>query len=239
MNHPFAVNITMEGYTLINWAIPPDRLASVLPTALQLATTPVMGTEMAWLSIFVGRNIVHGAGLLPLPPTRFDLVNYRTYVRSGDGRSLYIFRSIIGRTLFWAGAKYVLQLPAIERSFVFEAGIEGDRVTHVAAAVEGELAFQIEATGQPPETPGFADASAAVAFLGNVPEAFYSMAGSCLGRMLTSHPPLQPDGGRLLMGAMPWLVNQGLLTAAETAAPASIFLQGRVPFPTWLGLPRC
>jgi Uncharacterized conserved protein (COG2071) len=235
---PVPMGVELQGYTLINWAIPPERLKGLLPPLFVPVTTVQEGRPVAWFSIFVGLNVLKGVGPLPaLIPYQFPQLNYRTYVKHQTGHGLYFLRSVVGDPLAALGLRTLTGFPADTRSFSYEPVLRGDVLDRVDVQVGdngSEVDLAIESTGRAPETPGFASASDAVHFLGNVPEGAFSRGGGRYGVMISAHPPLTPLGGRLLHGRFTWPVEHGLLTAEEAARPDSIFMQGRAPFPTYV-----
>lgn len=234
---PFEVGLEIEGYALINYPVPPDRIAQRLPAGLAPATTLLDGRSTAWLSVFLGRNVIRSIGGLPALPLSVNLVNYRTYVQGPNGRRLFIFRSLMGPELLARGARILPQLPAEPAPFYFAPRITDGRLLSLEAEVGDvgeDLTVELETMSDAPWTPGFATPEAAVDFLGNVPEALFPLPDGRCGQMFTDHPPLTPEGGRLVSGHYRWLEQEGLLSASEARSPASVFLQGHVDFPTRL-----
>lgn len=232
---PMRVDLAVEGFTLINWAVPPERLAAVLLPGL-VPTVMVVGRHrVAWLSIALGRVVTRAIGGLPVPPIAFHQLNYRTYVEGPHGHRLWIFRSVIGPRPAAVAARIAPGFPARAKAFQFTPRIAGGRLLGVEAevgAAGAELDLAVEALDDAPWTPGFATPEAAVDLLGNVPEALYALGDDRLGLMVANHPPLRPEAGRLVRARLGWLVDQGLLLRSEVAYPASVFLQAEVALPT-------
>lgn len=234
---PFRFDLELEGYTLLNYAVPPDRLAHLIPRDTVLQTRTWAGHTHAWLSIFLGRNRLRGISGLPAFPVQFTQLNYRTYLQTDHGHALFIFRSVVGSDVISRGARLYPQIPAEGLPFRFDLDWENGRLRRVEAEVgcDGdELQVMVVATDEPPDTKGFAGPQDAVDFLGNVPDAFFPVDEDTLGMLYSPHPPLQAVGGRLLDARVPWLSSQGLLSAEEALQPAGIFLQGHAPFPTFM-----
>ncbi len=232
---PARVDLAVEGFTLINWAVPPERLAAVLPPGL-VPTVMVVGRQrIAWLSVFLGRVVMRAVGGVPVPPLAFHQLNYRTYVEGPHGRRLWIFRSVIGPRPAALAARLAPGFPAQAKAFQFVPHLSGGRLLGVEAEVGkagAELDLAAEAIDDAPWTPGFATPEAAVDLLGNVPEALYPLGGDRFGLMVANHPPLRPEAGRLVRARLGWLVRQELLLLSEVAYPASVFLQAEVLLPT-------
>ena len=234
---PFRFDIELEGYTLINYALPPERLASWIPADAKLATRTWAGKRHGWLSLFLGINRLRGIAGFPAVPLQFPMLNYRTYVETDHGHALYIFRSVIGSEAATRGARMYPQLPAESLPFHFDLDWQDGRLEGVEATVGrdgSELHLELMRSGAVPDTHGFAGPQEAVDWLGNVPDAFFPAGGDRLGLMYSPHPPLEPCGGRLLDARLPWAESQGLLSADEALLPDGIFMQGRAPFPTFL-----
>nr|AHZ45644.1 DUF2071 protein [uncultured bacterium] len=232
---PFEVGLEIQGYVLINYPLPPERLAPHLPPGLVPALTTLDGQATAWFSVFLGRNVVRTIGGWRAFPLEFNLVNYRTYVEGPEGRRLFIFRSLMGPQLLAVGARLLPQLPADPHPFYFAPRIVDDRLLALEAEV-GEAAHElrvvVETMDDAPWTPGFETPEAAVNFLGNVREGLFPLPDGRAGQMFTSHPPLAPEGGRLLEARFDWPRWHQILTSPELRRPASVFMQGRVDFPT-------
>jgi hypothetical protein len=234
---PFEIDLDVEGYALITYPVSPARIAAHLPPGLAPSTSMLDGHPTAWLSVFLGRNIVRRMGGWPALPITFNLVNYRTYVQGPEGRRLFIFKSFMGPELLALGARLLPQLPAEPAPFFFAPRIVGDRLLALEAEVgdgASELRVVLETMQDDPWTPGFPTPGTAVDYLGNVAEALFPLPTGGCGQMFTSHPPLTPEGGRLLEARYAWLAEAGLLTPAQAQTPASVFMQGLVPFPTRL-----
>jgi hypothetical protein len=234
---PLPMGIALESYTLINWAIPPARLKGLLPPLFQPVTTVVDGRPMAWFSIFVGRNVMRSVGPLPALPYQFPQLNYRTYVQHSGGHGLYFLRSVVGDPLAAFALRGTVGFPVDLRTFDYRNTLRGQVLERVEAVVgQGgtEVSTLIERTGHPPETPGFSRAEDAVAFLADVPEGAFSRGGGRYGVLISAHPPLHPEAGRLVRGRFNWPVDHGILTPEEVKRPASIFMQGVAEFPTFV-----
>lgn len=232
---PFEVELELQGYVLVNYPVAPARIAARLPTGLQPVLTELDGKPTAWFSVFIGRNVVRSIGGLPAIPIEFNLVNYRTYVEGPRGRRLFIFHSLMGPELLALGARMLPQLPAEGQPFYFAPRIQDGRLLALEAEVgDGAeaLRLRVENLEDDPWTPGFDNPETAVAFLGNVPEALYPLPDGRLGEMVTHHPPLHPEAGRLIVGHFDWPQRHGILSAQAAGRPASVFMQDRVPFPT-------
>ena len=111
---PVPLGVVLESYTLINWAIPPERLKGMLPPLFRPVTTVVDGRPVAWFSIFVGRNVMRSVGPLPALPLQFPQLNYRTYVKHASGHGLYFLRSVVGDPVAAIGRR-VIEGPVRER----------------------------------------------------------------------------------------------------------------------------
>lgn len=232
---PVPLGVVLESYTLINWAIPPERLKGRLPPLFQPLTTVVDGRPMAWFSIFIGKNVIRSVGPLPALPYQFPQLNYRTYVKHSTGHGLYFLRSVVGDPAA-AFALRTLGFPADWRTFEYKNTLRGqvlERVETLVGHGGSEVSTLIERTGQPPVTRGFATAGDAVTTLANVPEGAFSRGGGRYGVMISVHPPLHPEGGRLVRARFNWPVDHGILTAEEAQNPTSIFMQGVADFPTF------
>jgi hypothetical protein len=234
---PFRFDLELVGYTLLCYALPPERLRPWIPPDAALATRTWAGKTHGWLSIFLGYNRLRGIAGLPAFPVQFPLLNYRTYLETDNGHALYIFRSVIGSEALTRGARLYPQLPAESQPFRLDLDWNDDRLQGVEATVGrggSELHVRVMRSGEAPDTHGFASPQEAVTFLGNVPDAFFPAGEDRLGLLYSPHPPLHPSGGRLLDARLPWAEENALLTAEEALLPDGIFLQGRADFPTFL-----
>ncbi|HEY9724208.1 MAG TPA: DUF2071 domain-containing protein [Oscillatoriaceae cyanobacterium] len=238
---PFEVDLTLEGYTLIVFSLPPERLQALLPPGLEPATTTLDGVERAWLSIFLGRNVLRRIGGWPALPFRLNQVNYRAYVRLREGHGLVILRSVVGferlpRALalpLELSARAFFKYPVEFAEFHFEPTFSEKHLVRVAAEVPGELSVSVESTGLEPETPGFALPKEAIAWLADVPEAYFPLGHADYRQLLSPHPPLAPTGGVLLRGKFDWLAEK-LGDARLLAHPTSIYMQAGPPFPVYV-----
>ncbi len=234
---PFRFDLELEGYTLLSYALPPERLRRWIPPDAELATRTWADKTHGWLSLFLGINRLRGIAGLPAFPMQFPMLNYRTYLETDNGHAIYIFRTVIGSVPFTRGAQLYPQLPATSLPFRFDLDWDGDRLQAVDATVgpdASELHVKVMRSGEAPDTHGFASPAEAVTYLGNVPDAFFPASEGTLGLMYSPHPPLHPSGGRLLDARLPWAVEHGLLTTEEALLPDGIFLQGHADFPTFL-----
>lgn len=234
---PLRFDIELEGFTLLNYALPPERLRRWIPPDASLATRSWAGKTHGWLSIFLGRNRLQGIAGLPAFPVQFPMLNYRTYLETDHGHALYIFRSVIGSEILTRGALLYPQLPAESQPYRLAFDWQDDRLQGVEATVGAdgsELHVKVVRSGAAPDTHGFAGPQEAVSYLGDVPDAFFPTGDGRLGLLYSPHPPLHPAGGRLLDARLPWAAEHGLLTTDEALLPDGIFMQGRAAFPTFM-----
>ncbi len=232
---PFPVQMDIEGYTLITFEFEPRVLGSWIP--LPLHTREVRGREVAYLSLFMGTVKVRRIGVMPALPVTFHQLNYRAYVRQNGGHALFVFRSIVSNDIVARGLRLFPHLPGQTQPFAYSVDCSSTLVRRVEAIVGNlgdELDVAIAAMPGPPETPGFGDCGEATAFLANVPDAFYPADERTLGRMVSFHPPIKPQGGAITSGRFGWLDRQGLRPIGGFNRPQSIMLQAKAPFPVYL-----
>lgn len=235
---PFELELTLEGYTLIVYSLPPDALRALLPEGLEPATTGLDGVERAWLSVFIGRNVLKRVGGWPALPLALNQVNYRAYVQLREGHGLVILRSVVGyahlpRALALPldlAARAFFNYPVEFAEFHFAPTFADQQLVCVEAEIPGELAVRVESTGYEPDTPGFALPKEAVAWLADVPEAYLPLGREAYRQLVSPHPPLRPTAGVLLDGRFEWLEAQ-LGDPRLLAQPATIYMQACPPFP--------
>lgn len=235
---PFPIEIELASYTLLCYRIPLGRVKAFLPAEFEPVKLDLDGQAVTWLSIFFGRNVLRGVGPLPALPLHFEMCNYRLYVEDPtQARSLYIFRSLISLPPAVLGMRMVNQFPGDYQPYRLDYDARGTTLDRVSAEIgpDGdEFAVTVEGTGEAPDAAGFESPEAAVDYLGNVPVAYFPRWDKRYGKMVTTHPPLKPTGGRVLRADLSWLVNNQMLTKEEAANPASVFMQAKWPFPTYI-----
>lgn len=229
---PFELDFAIEGFTLLNYALPPARLQGVLPDYFVPLTTEVHGERKAWFSLFLGRLILRHVGGMPAVPLRFHQINYRTYLVQDQGHALYIFRSLIGPPLLARGLQLLPGFPAHGTDVDYLLTWADEQLMRVEAHAGDEVEVFVEYSGPEPVTPGFASPQEAVRVLGDVPDAYFPLADHRVGLMQSPHPPLAPQAGSLSMARLDWLTHHDVLTEAEVMRPESVFLQGCACFPT-------
>lgn len=227
---PARLDVAVEGLALVHWAVPPERLAPLLPAGLTPAVVEAGRKPVAWLTLALGRWTLRGVGGLPVVPVGAAVAAYRTYVAGPNGHRQVLLRAVVGpRPVPPLG-----ELPIVPRSFRFQPRIAGGRLLALEAEVGhagAELDLAIEAVDDAPWTPGFADPSAAVRALGDVPEILYERKPGSLALAYAHHAPLAPEAGRLARARLGWAVEHGLLLRSEVSYPASVFLQARAELP--------
>lgn len=231
---PFSVDFDIEGFTLLNYAVPPARLQGILPDYFLPVTRTVHGAECAWFSLFMGRLLLRRVGGMPAVPIPLHQINYRTYIRQDEGHALFIFRSLIGPALFAQGMRLLPGFPAHGTDVTYDLAWSDDRLVRVEAKAGDELELFLEYAGPEPVTPGFASPEEGVRMLGDVPDAYFPMPDDRFGLMQSPHPPLTPTAGTLSTGRLDWATRHGLLTPDEVLSPASVFMQGCAAFPTYV-----
>jgi uncharacterized protein YqjF (DUF2071 family) len=88
--HPVAMRTLFRRCLLVNFAVDPDELASVLPRHVE----PDLLDGEAYLSVVVGRMERMRPVLVPrLLGITYDQIVYRAVVRSGDQRGVFFLRS--------------------------------------------------------------------------------------------------------------------------------------------------
>lgn len=232
---PFPMDVMLEGFTLLNYPVPPERLRPHVPRDVRLVARKIDGQPMAWLSLFIARNILRGVGAMPAVPLRFTQLNYRTYLETEEGYALYLFRSVVGSDFAAPAFRIFPQLPALSLPFGFDLGWDEDRLSSVEARVGiGGSELEFRAESQQASVPeGFSSFDDAVDFLGNVPHLYFSLPDGRLGWLHSPHPPLRPSAGRLTQARFGWLEELGILSSEEALRPIA-FLQGCAPFPTYM-----
>lgn len=235
---PFPIEIELASYTLLCYRLPVGRVRNFLPADFEPVQFEADGQSQTWFSIFIGRNVLRGIGALPALPLHFEMCNYRLYVQDPkETRSLYIFRSLLSLPPAVLGMRLMTQFPGEYEPYRLAFHARGTALLHQEAEIGrdgSELVVSVEATEGPPEAAGFESPEAAVDYLGNVPVAYFPRWDGRYGKMVTTHPPLAPTGGRVIRADLNWLVNKQLLTREEAAHPVSVFLQARWPFPTYI-----
>ncbi len=234
---PFRVDLDIEGFTLVNWELPAYRLARWLPEGLELAEREADYGQVAYLSVFVGRNVFRRVGGVPALPLRLPQLNYRTYVRTATGRALYIFRSIVGVHPLGRGLRLLPGLAGEAQEFRFDVADEDEESWHLEVRVGpdgSELSLALDAEPGLRPIRGFAEPEEAVRFLGNVQEALYPRGAGALGLMRSLHPPLAPWAGKLRDARFDWLVERGILTPLEARYPLCTFVQRVARFPVFV-----
>lgn len=232
---PFQVRADIEGYTLITYEIDPQKLAPRVP--LPLHTRLVDGREVAYLSLFLGHLKVRRIGALPAFPLAFNQLNYRTYVRHGAAHAIFIFRTVVSHEFVARGVRLFPHLPGQAQPFAFVVDRRGAEIRRIEAIVGergSELMAKVEPAEAVPRANGFRDLSEAKAFLADVPEAFYLVDDRTLGRMVSFHPPIEPQGGNLIEIRCGWLERQGIVPDGGFGSPQSVWLQALVPFPVFI-----
>ncbi|MBM3268074.1 MAG: DUF2071 domain-containing protein [Candidatus Sericytochromatia bacterium] len=229
---PFSLDLDIEGFTLVSWELPPYRLARWLPPGLELAERDAEHGRVAYLSVFVGRNVVRRIGGLPAFPFRIPQLNYRTYVRTADGPALFIFRSIVGAHPLGRGLRLLPALSGEVMDFSFALDDDEEPSVEVKVGRDGdELAFRVSADQGLQPIRGFASPEEAIRFLGDVRDALYPQGEDTVGLMLSQHPPLAPVAGHLRDPHFNWLIDRGILTPLEARYPLCTLFQRDAPFP--------
>lgn len=232
---PFPIEIELASYTLLCYRLPVGRVRRFLPADFEPVTAE---PGMTWFSIFFGRNVLRGIGALPALPLHFEMCNYRLYVQDPqETRSLFIFRSLLSLPPAALGMRVFNQFPGDYAPYRLEFDARGKDLNRVEAEIGkdgAELTVSVEAIDGSPDAAGFESAEAAVDYLGNVPVAYFPRWDGRYGKMVTSHPPLKPRGGRVVRADLGWLIGQQLLTREEASNPVSVFMQANWPFPTYV-----
>jgi uncharacterized protein YqjF (DUF2071 family) len=219
--------LQIDRFTLVTWALPPGRLAALLPPSLALETVTIPGHgERALLSIFAGRVRLSAARL---PLAAITQLNYRTYIRRGSDSGIFFLRSLVSSLPVAVAARVAAGFPAHASRLAVRWGPAG------AAEVAGDEAELALARGYSPHRlAGFPSLAEGLEKLLRPLWGYWLRADGRLGVMRVEHPTPAPLTGRLSAARLPWLVERGVLSAEEAAAPHSVLFVPRLKMGAYL-----
>jgi hypothetical protein len=105
------IQMLIRDLMFINYAVDPARLRPLVPEMLELdLISGASGGPVALLSAVCFRVADVRSSLLPLPRMSFNQVNYRTYVKAGEGAGVYFFEIRVNSRLVTTTTSF-LRLP--------------------------------------------------------------------------------------------------------------------------------
>lgn len=236
------VQLVMRDLLFINYAVPPERLAPLVPDGIELDTVAGKeGREIAFVSIVAFRVRDLRASLLPVPRTGFNQINYRTYVRAGEGHAVYFFdmrinsraittaSSLLRLPISYEGIEIITEPTATgtdNGDTEFDESIEVKRYTIASSATDGlEAALSI---GSRHATVGPDSQSIPMSFITERPVGYISSATQVF-KITVEHPPLDSVAARAESVRAPLLASLGILNMNESERPhSSLYVRAAV-----------
>lgn len=213
---PTKLPLKIERFTQVTWAVPRERLAGRLPSALTLDMIDLPGDgERALLSVFAGKVRL---SLFGLPLVSFSQLNYQVHVRRGLESGVYVLRSLINSAPLAAAVRGAVGFPV--HGGRLSVRWEPSGRAEIDAAEVG-LAFQRERA--PFRAPGFGSAEETWERLLRPRWGYWSRRYGRLGALRLSHLTPAPLSGNLDSVRLPWLYVEGLLRPEEAAFPHAVF----------------
>jgi uncharacterized protein len=215
------VPLEIDRYTLVTWAIPPERVRKLLPPGLDLDPVDIPGEgPRALLSIFAGKVRLSPFGLTIASVSQ---LNYRTYVRYGQERGIYFLRSLVSPSPVAAAVRGAIGFPARRGRVRVVWDRRGE--TKITAT---EVSLTLSRERAPAVLPGFRRLAAGIDFLLRPPWGFWARRSGRLGALRVSHPVPPPLSGSVDEARLPWLATSGLLSPDEAARPHSALFVNRL-----------
>lgn len=229
-----SASLTFEHLLIVSYAVPPERIRPLVPSALVLDTILDDGRPLALVSAvaFHARAASMPGGLaLPLETAQLNL---RTYVQP-TGRSVYFIRVEVGTRPLGMLGEIVLRgaspAPVLLAPDYDEASGRYRAYEVRCFSPAGDVSLDVageEVEGPPPL--GFASWQAAGRFIADRPVGLASSTFGGYVRLDVDHAPLEPAVGRLVGARLRSLERLGILSREDAARPHSVFLKRRAVF---------
>jgi uncharacterized protein YqjF (DUF2071 family) len=227
---------TLRHFAIVTWAVPPERLRSLVPPRFELDCVEIGGTPRALLSAVPFEDQDFRAAAFPSPRWRFGQTNYRLYVRDRrtSRRAVWFLGTTLGSVAV-ALPRLAWRLPWHYGRFLIDCRQDASgrylcyRVTTRSrwAPAHLELAHEPDALTR---FPGFPDAETALVVLTHPLEGYYTRLDGRLGTYSVWHEPLAPGAGRVVAARFGLLDRLGLVSFAEQAETHSVLIQPRTEF---------
>lgn len=225
--------VDVENFALITHTVPAERVRDHIPAELALETfRGDDGGELAFIttSCFCNRQL-HWS-MARYPAVDFDQSTFRTYVTYKGRRGSYFFGTYVSTRLSF-GAQSLLA--ANSQRATYDISCHGGpagypRYTSRAVTSDGEIAFEIEATGRPQATPPFATGDEHAEYITHRLHGFARSPFGWVTHGPVQHRRMTPWSGRLLGARLDFWDRLGILAPEETVPEYSVLVEPSVRF---------
>ncbi|MHB8734231.1 MAG: DUF2071 domain-containing protein [Terriglobales bacterium] len=222
-----AIGLKLRNLLFVIHAVPPERLAALLPEGLELDLRDTPDGPRA----FTATVALEAGAAFPYVLSGFRQVNYRIYVRHGGEAGVLFLRSWVSSRA--AAAAMSLAIPTEHASV--ELTIVNEPHAYSRYSVHGRsgdhfLEFEAAACEHWDLGP-FASQQDAVHFLTHRLNGFtVSAAKKGLAVVRVNHAPMAPIPAQVSAGRADQWTETGLLTAEEVSRPLLALIQPAVQF---------
>lgn len=233
----FSLVTPLQHLTLVNYAVPPERVRQYLPAGIEPATrTGAAGGECAFVSVVTMRDTIAQIGAIPLPPQSTLQINYRTYIRYNGEPAVWFFAMMM-HTPFAPLLRAGAGMPVFQANMELEYDWDTDRQYYRSycfdsVAPDHDLHLDIAGTNRIPD-PGhfFATTAEMMTFFTMPLKGLYREPVTkkviCLP---VSHIPMQPKSGVAQNVSSSVLHRLGLVPFGEQMRPYTILQQPHAIF---------
>ncbi|MFP5264897.1 MAG: DUF2071 domain-containing protein [Blastocatellia bacterium] len=232
------IQMLVRDLMFINYAVDVDRLRPLVPGELDLDLVTAAGRRPLALVSAVPFTVADvRSTVLPLPRLSFNQINYRTYVRAGDGAGAYFFDMRVNSRLVTTATGF-LRLPISYDDIEIMtapapdlAGVGGvdestyDPAPHTlrcAVTSSGPQGLAADITiGGRQESVGPREQAVSPDFITERPVAYVNV-GDSLFKAEVRHPRMDALSSHVESVRAPALVSLGLLNMDEAMRPHSI-----------------
>lgn len=227
---------TLRHFSIITYAVPPQRLRALVDPRFDLDCIDVDGVECALLSVVPFEDQEFRAAAWPSPRWKFGQTNYRIYVRDRKTgvRAVWFLGTTLGS---WTVAlpRYLWKLPWHFGRFAIEC-VDDERGRYSRYAITTDSAWApaelelVHEPDRPLSLVGFPDTETALTVLTHPLDGFYSRRDGRLGSYSVWHERLHPTPGKVVHARFGLLDRLGVVPFSEQLAPYSVLIVPRTEF---------
>ncbi|SFC48322.1 DUF2071 domain-containing protein [Pragia fontium] len=232
---------SLQHFSIITYAITPNRFEGLIPERFKLDTVVIDGQEKGLLSVVPFVDIDFTSAVYPFPKFTMGQTNYRIYVVDTLTEEKCVW--FLGTTLdSWAlfVPRLLWNLPWYSGDVSFDCEYSHQQARYLKYRMETRAEWapaRLELTQDVDDVislPGFPDLESGMVYLTHPLTGFYYRRDGKLGSYRVWHQRLNVKPGRLGYACFGLLTRLGLVTEAEQQTPYSVLMEPLNEFTVYL-----
>lgn len=231
---------TLLHFSIITYAVPPERLRPLVHERFELLTVEVDGEQRALVSVVPFQELDFRLAAYPSPQFRFGQTNYRVYVtdRSAGQPCVWFLGSLLD-SLTVVIPRYLWKLPWHHGRMNFDCALGADRryeryAITTRSAWGGAVLKLRQTKGLTQQHTGFPNEETALVYLTHPLSGYYYRRDGRLGSYSIWHDTLEMQAAQVVEARFEALERLGVASFEEQGRPYSALVQAQTEFTIYL-----